>query len=354
MIGTWRIRDEHIKILRRFWRKEKFVPIEIITNENDASFTGDIDTFIFSSRCTENERRLVYRRFSGKNDVKTYIFNETVVNKIEDEALAINFDDLCISEYSWIDSLQVPVVKHCNLNCNRCYHFSNLVKNKESYEIEDYKKDIADIKRLGFSIGEIRFLGGEPLLNDDLVEYISYMYTLFPNAILKVVTNGLLITKLSLEKCEVLSRMKVVLSVSLYAPLHKTFDSIERFLLTNNLRYEIFRIGDRFDKVLLKNRELEKARSVAENCEKCVIVYKGRIGRCAPGMFITDFNRFFDVCYPENNSRELKTFNCTKDVLSYLDREVPLCGWCTGDDRVESYPWSRTQNIGIEDYIIEN
>lgn len=211
--------------------------------ENDVSINGCIDVMVFSSRCSENERRQVYRRFHVKNIMK-YIFNETAVNTVKGEAQAINFDDLCISEYSWIDSLQIPVIKHCNLNCNRCYHFSNLVKNKESYELEDYKKDIVGIKRLDFSIGEIRFLGGEPLLNDDLVEYISYMYSLFPNAILKVVTNGLLITKLNPQKCEMLSRMKVVLSVSLYAPLHNRFDSIEWFLITNNLRYEIFRMGD--------------------------------------------------------------------------------------------------------------
>lgn len=69
---------------------------------------------------------------------------------------------------------------------------------------------------------------------------------------------------------------------------------------------------------------MEKVRTVAENCEKCVIVYKGRIGRCAPGMFITDFNRFFDVCYPENRelavvaARVLTSFS----ILVYLNEKA--------------------------------
>jgi len=349
MVGTWRVSNECIQVLKKHWDEEEFIPIE-----DDTSVNGNIDILVFSSRCSENERRQVHRMYSVRCDVTTYIFNEMAVNSIEDETLGKNIVDLCVRECAWIDSLQIPVVKHCNLNCNRCYHFSNLVKNKELYELNDYKKDITTIKRLGFSIGEIRFLGGEPLLNDNLVEYITFTNSLFPNTILKVVTNGLLITRLSPQKCKMLSRMKVVFSISLYAPMHNKFDSIEKFLVSNNLRYEIFRIGNRFDKILLKNSNLEKVSIVVENCEKCVIVYKGQIGRCAPGMFITDFNLYFDACYPENNSLKLEEFNCTKDVLAYLDRAVPLCEWCTGDSHIESYPWSKTQNIKKEDYIIEN
>lgn len=148
--------------------------------------------------------------------------------------------------------------------------------------------------------------------------------------------------------------MKVILSVSLYAPLHERFDDIKKFLVNNNLNYEIFRTGNRFDKILLKNSEIKKARFVAENCEKCVIVYREKIGKCAPGMFIADFNRYFDTCYLGHNSQSLERFQNAKELLLYLDKEVPLCQWCTGDSQVESYPWEHTQNISIDDYIICN
>lgn len=355
VIGTWKIKNEYERIVKCFFRNEEVVQIDTISNENDEDRVFSMSILLISSRCSEIERKQVYKSLSVRSAVATYIFVETVANTINiEEDVSGRFSDLFISPLSWMDSLQIPVVKHCNLNCNRCYHFSNLVKGKESYELENYKRDVADIKKLGFMIGEVRFLGGEPLLNKNLLEYIAYMHSLFPYTVLKVVTNGLLINKLSQRQCEILSQMKVVLSVSLYAPLHDRFDAVEEFLLKNNIQYELFRIGDRFDKILLKNGDSQKAESIAEQCEKCVIIYNGRIGRCAPGMFIGDFNRYFNASYPEFNDRELRFFSCSKDVLFYLDKAVPLCEWCTGDGQVESYPWSRTQNISIEDYIIDN
>lgn len=351
MIGTWKINDEYSEILRRFWADENIVSINTLSLENSSSLVKHITVLVFSANCSESERKQVRRQLAVSSVVTTYIFN---VNAMDNELNSVKLDDLFVNEFSWIDSLQIPVAKHCNLNCNRCYHFSNLVTGKEIYGLEEYKRDIAGIKQLAFSIGEVRFLGGEPLLNDNLLAYIEYMHLMFPYAVLKIVTNGLLITRLSPQQCALLSRMNVIISVSLYVPLHNRFNAIETFLISNGIRYEIFRVGTRFDKILLKNVDLEKAHKVADNCEKCIILYNGRIGRCAPGMFISDFNRYFSTNYPECNEQKLEIFRSSKDVLCYLDKEVPLCKWCTGDGQVESYPWSRSINIRIEDYIIDN
>ena len=62
----------------------------------------------------------------------------------------------------------------------------------------------------------------------------------------------------------------------------------------------------------------------------------------------------FCTNYPECNDQKLSIFGSPKDVLCYLDKEVPLCKWCTGDGQVESYPWSCSINVKIEDYIIDN
>ena len=351
MIGTWKISDGYSEILRRFWADENVVSINELSFEDSSSLVREITVLVFSANCSESERKQVRKQLALSPDLTTYIFND---NAADTDLDSVKLDDLFVNEFSWIDSLQIPVVKHCNLNCNRCYHFSNLVSGKEIYRFEDYKRDIADIKQLAFSIGEVRFLGGEPLLNDNLLAYIEHMHLMFPYAVLKIVTNGLLITRLSPQQCAVLSRLNVIISVSLYAPLHNRFDAIETFLICNGIRYEIFRVGTRFDKILLKNADLQNAHKVADNCEKCVILYNGRIGRCAPGMFISDFNRYFRTNYPEGNEQKLEEFRSAKDVLCYLDKEVPLCKWCTGDGQVESYPWSRSINIRVEDYIIDN
>lgn len=354
MIGTWRISDEQTEIVRRFLAEEQIVAIDTLSTDEVNNLGVNITILVFSSTSSEKERKQVRSQLPVSYELFTYIINDVAMNAMDTGVCSATFDDLLVNELSWIDSLQIPVVKHCNLNCNRCYHFSNLVSEKEIYGLEEYKKDVAEIRKLDFSIGEVHFLGGEPFLNENLLEYIEYMHSMFPYAVLKVVTNGLLINRLNPQQCEVLSRLNVIISVSLYAPLHNRFDVIEKFLILNGIKYEIFRVGIRFDKILLKNADLDNSHKAAENCEKCVILYNGRIGRCAPGMFISDFNRYFKASYPEYNYQELRGFQYSKEVLCYLDREVPLCKWCTGDEQVESYPWSRSINIGIEDYVIEN
>lgn len=234
MIGTWKIDDEHYELLRRFWEEENIVSINTFSLEDARSLATQITVLVFSAKCSESERKQVRGQLAVSPDLVTYIFNDTAIDA---ELNSVKFDDLFVNEFSWIDSLQIPVVKHCNLNCNRCYHFSDLVMGKETYGFEEYKKDIADIKTLSFSIGEVRFLGGESFLNDDLIEYIEYMHLMFPYAVLKIVTNGLLINRLSPQQCIILSRLNVIISVSLYAPLHNRFDAIEKILISNGIRY---------------------------------------------------------------------------------------------------------------------
>lgn len=88
--------------------------------------------------------------------------------------------------------LLISVTEKCNLRCKGCYskYFEdNIVHDDKELTIDNYRKIFDEAKRLGISI--ITFVGGEPLLRQDLIVLASkYKKILFP-----IYTNGLLLGK---------------------------------------------------------------------------------------------------------------------------------------------------------------
>lgn len=340
------------------WRKlisEHFVTVITIVSLLDGhccvNRIEENDTLIISSHCTEIERKVIKRELSW---TKCVIFFENYAKaKFElNKSQNCEFDKLFISESQWVDSLQIPVAKHCNLNCNRCYHFSNLAC-EEFYPFFEYKKDLVSFQKLNINVGEIRFLGGEPLLNKQILDYIEFARQLYPYSVFKIITNGLLVKTISELDWKRLVELNVTVSVSVYPPMSSKLESLETYLKTVNVKHEIFRMGNHFEKVLLSKPNLNEKKT-ADECGKCIVIYRGNIGRCAAGMFINDFNSYFKMNYPENNFEHIGNFTSSFDLIRYLDQTVPLCRWCVGDEQVESFSWSQSLNMTVDDYIIKN
>lgn len=352
MIYLYRIEKKYRDLIVKFFPDRDIIDIQTSDDYNAIVLEDDNGIVLFSSDCSEIERKSIKKTIPK---VKCFIFfveyAKTIIENVEDYQRGI--DNLFIEETQWIDSLQIPVAKHCNLNCNRCYHFSNLVKGAEYYPMQEYKENMQSLKELQIYIGEIRFLGGEPLLNNQLLDYIEYAHELYPYSIFKIITNGLLLKKLTQSQCEKLLHWNVMISISIYPPMFLSLESIEKHLDRLKVNYEVFRTGNHFEKVLLR-RKNENGQRIADKCWKCVIVYNGKIGRCAAGMFIGDFNTYFNMSYPANNVENIADFISSSELIAYLDEAVPLCNWCVGDERVESYPWAKSTNMTSNDYIIEN
>lgn len=91
--------------------------------------------------------------------------------------------------------LEVNLADHCNLNCQCCDHFSPIAS-KTFLDFEQYAKDI---KRLAYltdgKIGLMKLQGGEPLLNERLIDYIRVTRESFPESHICLFTDGVLLSK---------------------------------------------------------------------------------------------------------------------------------------------------------------
>jgi organic radical activating enzyme len=80
----------------------------------------------------------------------------------------------------------------CNYNCSNCNRFNNY-----HFDGQQLWKNYADIYKewsQKIALGTICILGGEPLLNPSVIEWIDGIATLWPNTEIQLITNGSRIT----------------------------------------------------------------------------------------------------------------------------------------------------------------
>lgn len=99
-----------------------------------------------------------------------------------------------------IHNLNIHLAYHCNLNCQSCAFYAPLAPTK----LPDKEFLIKSLYRLSDlvttnnkPIDHIFLMGGEPLLNPDVVEYMKLTRKLFFVSSIYLYTNGLLVLEQS-------------------------------------------------------------------------------------------------------------------------------------------------------------
>jgi Radical SAM superfamily/4Fe-4S single cluster domain len=89
--------------------------------------------------------------------------------------------------------LELMTIRTCNLSCQGCTTFSDLKYSgystwKDTKQFLEQWADRLDIQAIGF-------MGGEPLINPEIQDWITGVRKLLPKAQIRFVTNGLLLEK---------------------------------------------------------------------------------------------------------------------------------------------------------------
>ena len=274
----------------------------------------------------------------------------------DDEIKRQSSNELFCSYSKWraLPYLEFSVSLHCNLNCRSCTHFSPLSKTK-FYDFGQFNKDITKLRKLVDRIDTIRIMGGEPLLNMQLADFIVLTRKEYPYSEIQLVTNGLLLRKMSEDLIKVLLENKVVINISFYPVIADQIREIIYFLNNNNLSYRIGNMVIEFAKVLSKTQIGNPFSPFKPVGCVCPNLFEGKLAVCPRVMFIKDLNQKFNVDYPMEGLIDLHnnglTFGKLKELLK---REIPLCSYC----RSYNYEyfdicekWEKMQDGGyIEDW----
>ena len=205
-----------------------------------------------------------------------------------------------------LDYIESEIAEFCNLNCRGCSDFSNLAEKKEFYELEEFRKDYLRLSQLFSGVEKIRLMGGEPLLNERLDEYVLVCREIFPQADIRIVSNGLLIPKLTDDVLEVIRDNGVKFDISNYPPTRKMLSRIKERLEQFSIEYDLGFPMDFFFRTILEYPSNDPVPAF-NNCifTHCHMLGHGKLSPCSyahcigsiSGQEILDwFNHPHDFC----------------------------------------------------------
>lgn len=259
------------------------------------------------------------------------------------------------SDWHALPYVEFSVALHCNMNCRSCTHFSPLSK-KHFYDFDIFQKDIQRLRQLIDRIDTIRIMGGEPLLNPQLVDYIVLTRKAYPYSEIQLVTNGLLLKTMGEELINTLLKNGILIHISFYPAIAEGVEDIIGFLEEHKLSYTVEGMITRFAKVLSKHKIGNPFSPFKPAGCNCPNLFEGYMTVCPRVMFISDLNKAFDTNYPEEGKIDLYDKALTYEKFKErLKRAIPLCDYCRSynyDYFGITDPWRRIEGKAkLEDWL---
>ena len=244
-----------------------------------------------------------------------------------------------------LPSVEMHITDYCNLNCVGCVHFSPIFEKKNP----DFNRRIKDLYKLkelfGDSILIISLLGGEPLLNSQVTNYMKVAREVFPDSEIELVTNGLLLPNMKEVFFETSHDNNITLVVSEYFPTHKIISKIVDRFNYYKIDYQIRTFDEKqwFNKPLSTKKNSKYEKLCISN--GCIAVCEGEIARCPTLLYISRLNDEFGTKFPIEGIINLEDQYDERILIEKLKKKVPLCDYCIKNE----IQWKRCKKQAVLD-----
>lgn len=259
--------------------------------------------------------------------------------------------ELKISDKPVLEYLEIEICEKCNLNCKGCSHFAPLVKNENNFDFTSYKNDIIRLSNIFSNIKVLRLLGGEPLLNDKIVEILKFTRNIFQNSDIRVVTNGMKLMSMGDEFTDYLVKENIQLDISLYTIMKNSKQRIIEFLEAKSIKYNLNEIS-KFAARLNLQGDFDGVEN-SNRCKiKCVSLKDGKIYKCSILASIIKFQNYFGEGIVETDDGgkiDIYKYDGT-EIISRLTEVNKLCSYCSGNYDAE-FDWNLSEKK-IEEWCI--
>ena len=331
-----------------FCDNNKYIQKDLIDNEN--VFLPAEAVKLYRKRCfllpspafaTEMREQLLREGVSENN----------IVSEIPDELFENLYQKKRESRLQKRDylRLEVNIVKHCNVNCKGCDHFAPLTKG-EFMNVKNFERDMTRIAELfGKDNREIFILGGEPLLHPEICRFLEIARELFPDALLHIDTNGVLLGRMDDAFWETCNKLRVDIKVTIY-PLGLDFDSLRNMAKEKNVDLQLLQKIEpggyhRLWKAPLDVEGRQDALESFINCgqaNRCITLENGRLFTCATGANMRLFNEAFPnsaLKLTDEDGIDIYEAADKEEIYEYLSRPMPACKYCDVKNRKFGLPW---------------
>ncbi|MCM1377519.1 MAG: radical SAM protein [Clostridium sp.] len=244
--------------------------------------------------------------------------------------------------------LEFILTDHCNLNCKGCTHYSPLVDADSREPLERVIDSMEKLGRLNDGrVEECYLIGGETLLYPWLEESMEALRKNFPNATLKIFTNGLLIPRMTESFWKKARELDIVLAITRY-PVKFDYDASEVICRKNRVRCEIFgdrSLADSFFKFGLDPEGKQNPRIAHFKCynSTCTSVVGGRVYPCSISACVGHLNLRFGTQYKHlrGDYLEIDKIQNLSEIDRMRKKAVPFCRYCKAAEEVKYGPSHR-------------
>lgn len=244
---------------------------------------------------------------------------------------------------------EVQLVEHCNLNCKGCSHFSPLCE-EEFLDVKEYEKDCKRLSELfDAEANFIRLMGGEPLLHPEIEKFFYITRNNFPNAVIDLDTNGILVLSMKKEFWKAMSENKINLTITKY-PIKIDYEKIKKKCEEENVTFRFF------DEHLVREfihlpLDLEGRGRIENNFFKCYLANSchtlkhGKMYTCSTIPHVNHFNEYYkcNLCISKKDSIDIYKVNSGEEILEFFAKPVPFCRYCKVEDRKHGFKWDISQ-----------
>lgn len=242
--------------------------------------------------------------------------------------------------------IEVNLADHCNLNCKFCDHFSPIAE--EYYlDTESYENDIKRLSQLTNGIlGGLSLVGGEPLLNKNICDFLKISRQYFPNTLIDIVTNGILLNK-NKKIWEALKTYNIKLYVTTY-PIKIDFNKIDKLAEEFDIKYERFYMfGTNAIEKVSVHHPFKIEGDVNPNdyiqCyhfNRCITLRHGKIYTCPIIPYSEHFNKYFKQNLEKDSTDAIDIYKAKdfKEIAEFCATRPNFCKYCDVIHR-KPYPY---------------
>lgn len=248
--------------------------------------------------------------------------------------------------YRGIESLDIELVGECNLNCKSCTHFSPVAQT-ERLSVEEFEADLRQLSILmPDKIKKINLLGGEPLLHEQIEDFMKISRKYFPNIEICIVTNGILLLGKQESFWKTACENKIVIEVTKY-PVKLDFKKMKETAKKYKVTLQFYGRSGYVQKTqYFLPLDLEGKQDMRESftrcfmARSCITLYRGRLFPCSYAAYIERFNRRFGQDIPVTRDDYADIYNeKPEDIMKKIGCPVPMCRYCNVGARTYGNKW---------------
>lgn len=242
---------------------------------------------------------------------------------------------------------ELNIVDHCNISCLGCSHFSPIAEKRVS-PVEEVKNDLCRMSELtNQNVDEIHILGGEPLLHPDLLEILTVSRESFPNSVISLITNGVLLLKQDDSFWSVCADNQITIEVTKY-PMSIDYETMHQTCVDKGVEFKFHSYTGKATKTLYKmpldeNGTQDSIESF-QNCtlaNRWVALMDGKMYTCQTAPNVHHFDKKFGTSMHLEYGDYLDIYKVKNidEILDFLAMPKPFCRHCKPNEVINDIPW---------------